>query len=446
MLSPLNAEKLYDFLADPKLVALVERVKISDDFLDVINLTENQHSAMLAWCLSPNEGHAQGDAVIKDFLMAAYLAGKATNKFANKIFFETWTPARIRTASFGSAFVTREFGLQIDEDSSRRRLDLFIVDRENKIVITIENKAGARLSEKQLSDYYEQVAEKVARRPVFREYQFLHVVVDRELGNYTDEKLQELGNKWALLDYTWLQPAAERARLHLERNNEAAQMLMAYCQKQTAWESPNERKVSELAGELVTHHEEVVEEIMVSRRVKLTDWTPGSFGGDSGELMVFVKQNIKVCDQLVLARGIGAVRVGLRGTLPALQEGQLHYGRTWLNFATPEMCSLSDDPDCTLPVHINVYRDHSISDETSRFTLRVCWWEEEFDHSQCDWTQLRVYLGQHCGPLKRWMRSPVMRLVVDTNLTAKAVTKLASDLARELDTLIASARRSGLIP
>lgn len=442
---PLTSDKLYDFLADPKLVALIERVKISDDFLDVINLTENQHSAMLAWCLSPNEGHAQGDAVLKDFLMAAYLAGKATNKFANRIFFETWTPARIRTASFGSAFVTREFGLQIDDDNGRRRLDLFIVDRDNEIVVTIENKAGARLSETQLSEYYDQVAEKIARRPVFRNYLFLHVVVDRELGNYNEEKLQELGNKWALLDYTWLQPAAERARLHLERNNEAAQMLMAYCQKQTAWESPNERKVSELAGELVTQHEEVVEEILQVRRVKLTDWTPGGFGGDSGELMVFVKQNAKLCDQLVMARGIGAVRMGLRGALPSLQDGQMRYGRTWLDFATPEMSSLSPEPDCILPVHFNIYRDPSASDETSRFTLRVCWWEEEFDHTQCVWSRLRVHVGEHCAPLKRWTRAPVKKLVINNGLTAKAVTKLASDLARELDGLITSARHSGLL-
>lgn len=446
MLPPLNIDKLYDFLVDPKLVTLLERVKISDDFLDVINLTENQHSAMLAWCLSPNEGHAQGDAVLKDFLMAAYLSGRPTNKYANKIFFDAWTPARIRTASFGSAFVTREFGLQVDDDNSRRRLDLFIVDRENQIVITIENKAGARLGEEQLSDYYERVSEKIARRPVFRDYQFLHVVVDRELANYTDEKLQCLGNKWALLDYTWLQPAAERARLHIERNNEAAQMLMAYCQKQTGWESPNERKVSELAGELATQHEEVVEQIMASRRIKLTDWTPGSFSGDSGELLVFVKQNTKLCEQLVQARGIGAVRVGLRGELQGLQEGRLRFGRTWLDFATPEMCSLSDDPQCSLPLHINIFRDYSASEETSRFTLRVCWWEDEFDHSQCDWSQLRVHVGQQCPLLKRWTRSPIMRLVVDTNLTAKEVTKQAIGLAWELDTLIASARRGGLIP
>ncbi|WZB71970.1 PD-(D/E)XK nuclease family protein [Achromobacter xylosoxidans] len=65
---------------------LIERVKISDDFLDVVSLTETQHSDMLAWCLHPNEGHGQGDAVIKDFLIAAYDAGQETNEDSNKAF------------------------------------------------------------------------------------------------------------------------------------------------------------------------------------------------------------------------------------------------------------------------------------------------------------------------------------------------------------------------
>ena len=439
-------EKLYDFLANPKLVTLMERVKISDDFLDVIELGENQHSTMLAWCLNPNEGHAQGDAVLKDFLMAAYQAGRATNRFANKTFFETWTPARIRTASFGSAFVTREFGLQLDDDAGSSRLDLFIVDRENRIVITIENKVKAKLGEEQLSAYYERVSDKIARRAVFQDFLFLYVVVDRKLATYTDDKLSGLGNKWALLDYNWLQPAAERARLHIERNNEAAQMLMAYCQKQTGWESPNERKVSELAGELVTQHEEVVHHVMEARRIKLTDWKPGSFTGASGELLVFVKQHAKLCEQLVQARGIGAVRAGLRATLPNFQEARLRAGRTWLDLATFEMCSLSDDVECLPPLHINIFRDHSASVETSRFTLRVCWWEDSFDHTQWDWSRLRVHIGQHCRSLKRLERAPVMRSVVESNLTAAAVTKQALDLARELDSLIASARSAKLIP
>lgn len=424
----------------------MERVKTTDDFLDVIDLGENQHSRMLSWCLNPNEGHAQGDAVLKDFLIAAYQAGHPTNTHANKIFFDTWTPARIRTASFGSAFMTREFGLKLDDDTGKSRLDLFIVDRENRIVITIENKVKAKLGKEQLSAYYERVAEKVARRPVFKDFLFLYVVVDSKLETYKEDMLAGLGNRWALLDYTWLQPAAERARLHIERHNEAARMLMAYCQKQTGWESPNERKVSELAGELVTQHEEVVDEIMGARRIMLTDWTPKSFTGDSGALLVFVKQHAKLCEHLVQARGINAVRAGLRAAIPALQERHFRTLRTWLDVATPEMCTLIDDPQCLPPLHLNIFRDHSASVETSLFTLRVCWWEENFDHTKWDWSELRERVGEKCPPLRGWTRGPVMRTVVASNLTAKTVTKQAVDLARELDALIASARRDQLIP
>ena len=77
------------------------------------------------------------------------------------------------------------------------------------------------------------MSQQISNRRVFSDYQFAYIVVDRDLADYPEEHLKSLGNKWALLDYGWLEASANRARLHLERNNEAAQLLMAYCQKQT---------------------------------------------------------------------------------------------------------------------------------------------------------------------------------------------------------------------
>jgi hypothetical protein len=442
----IDEEKLYAFLSDRNLVDLIERVKISDDFLDVITLSETQHSNMLAWCLNPNEGHAQGDAVLKDFLTAAYNGGNATNRFANKIFFETWTPVRIRTASFGAAFIAREFSLQTDEENSRRRLDLFIIDPLNKLVVTVENKAGAKLGEEQLSEYYERVREKIANRPIFRDYSFLYVVVDRALANYDEDDLAALGNKWALLDYSWLEAGAKRARLHLERNNEAAQLLMAYCQHQTGWESPNEREVSALAADLAITHETVVEEIVALRKIKPTDWKPSTFSGDTGQLLIFTHQNDKLCDHLIQARGVGTVRVGLRRALPGVEPRHFYFGRTWLDMATPAMRSLVPDPDGRPPLHINIYRDPAASDDASRFTLRIFWCDENFEEPQWDPEKLRSYLANSCPPLKRWANRPSRQLVLEKNLSAKAVIKLASELVQELDRLIAAARRDRILP
>ena len=171
----MEADDLYSFLADPELTELVEQAKVTDDILDVINLSENQHSDMLAWCLTPGEGHGQGDSVIKDFLEAAYRASDNTIH-DNKKFFQKWTPGRIRVSSFGSAFVTREFSVKIkdaDRDEKRPgRIDLFIVDPQNQLLIAIENKVGAKLTESQLEDYRKAVNSEIGGRPVFKDYQF----------------------------------------------------------------------------------------------------------------------------------------------------------------------------------------------------------------------------------------------------------------------------------
>jgi hypothetical protein len=440
----LDFEELNNFISDTHLLDLIERVKISDDVLDVFNLTETQHSSMLAWCLNPNEGHGQGDAVMKDFLVAAYLAGAETNRFANKEFFKRWTPGRIRTASFGAAFIACEFSLQTDEANKRKRLDLFIIDPTNKIVITIENKYGADLTEEQLSAYYEKVNQQIARRAVFSDYHFLYVVVDRELALYDDDELKKLGNKWALLDYTWLQSAAKRARLQVERNNQAAQLLMAYCQHQTGWQSPNDKQISELGAELATQHETVINHIQQSWSLKPTDWTPAMFQGAAGELLTFIQQNRQLCGHLVQARGIGAVRVGLRKLLPE-GENEYEFGRTWLCFATHDMLSLRQSADGAWPLYLNIYRDKSASEEGSKFTLRLIWCPQQFDDPTWDAEKLRELVAKRFPELAQFVSHSVRRVTIDRNLGGKAVVRLAYDTASEIGKLIAGARRDKIV-
>lgn len=443
----LNPNDLTNFLCDPHLIDLIERVKISDDVLDVVSLTETQHSSMLAWCVNPNEGHGQGDAVLKDFLTAAYVAGAETNRFANREFFEKWTPGQIRTASFGSAFIACEFSLQADESNKRKRLDLFIIDPGNKLVITIENKYGASLTDEQLSAYYERVSEQIARRPIFRDdkYNFLYVVVDRDLDDYDEEHLKGLGNKWALLDYTWLKSAAKRARLHVERNNQSAQLLMAYCQHQTGWQSSNDEHISELAAELATQHEVVVDHMRQYWNFKPTDWTPTSFRGAEGELLIFIQQQRQLCDHLLLARGIGAVRVGLRKVLPEADQQYIEFGRTRINFATRNMVSLIQSTDGYWPVYLNIYRDKSASDDGSKFTLRLIWSPAHFDDPSWNSDNLRELFANRFAGLKQFAGRSIRRLTLGEKLGAKAVVKLAGELAAEIDRLIEIARRDGVI-
>lgn len=58
-------------MADHRLVELCELQRIGDEVLDVISLTENQHSDILAWMLDAREGHGQGDEILRDLLVSA---------------------------------------------------------------------------------------------------------------------------------------------------------------------------------------------------------------------------------------------------------------------------------------------------------------------------------------------------------------------------------------
>ena len=252
-----------------------------------------------------------------------------------------------------------------------------------------------------------------------------------------------MGNKWALLDYGWLEASANRARLHLERNNEAAQLLMAYCQKQTGWQSPNEKQVNELAAELASQHEAVVEAIRLQRKVQPTEWTPTTFGDQTGELLLFIQQNRQLCDHLVQSRGIASVRVGLRKTLPQVKHDEVEYSRTWLRFATAEMESLMADG--YWPIFLNVRRDTQSDEANTRFTIRLIWVTGQFHKDNCDVEALRQHMAKVFPGLDKFGGSEYRRLVLASKLnTADAISK-ARQFAAEIDNAIAAARKSGII-
>lgn len=64
-------DSLEELLADPRLVELCELQRTGDEVLDVISLSENQHSDILAWLLDAREGHGQGDEILRDLLISA---------------------------------------------------------------------------------------------------------------------------------------------------------------------------------------------------------------------------------------------------------------------------------------------------------------------------------------------------------------------------------------
>ena len=433
---------LYAFLSDKRLVDLIERVKISDDFLDVVSLTETQHSDMLAWCLHPNEGHGQGDAVIKDFLIAAYEAGQETNKFANKIFFETWTPGKIRTSSFGSAFIAREFSLTT-ADTRRGRLDLFPIDPGNKIIVTIENKAGASLTETQLSDYYAAVSQQISNRRVFSDYQFAYIVVDRDLADYPEEHLKSLGNKWALLDYGWLEASANRARLHLERNNEAAQLLMAYCQKQTGWQSPNESRSTSLPRNLLPSMKPSSKRSACRERSSPRSGRQRRLGTKRASCCYSSSRTASCAT--TWSSPEASRPCGSDCARPCRRSSTTRWNTAGPGCASPRLKWNRSWPMDTGQFFLNVRRDTQSDEANTRFTIRLIWVTGQFHKDNCDVEALRQHMAKVFPGLDKFGGSEYRRLVLASKLnTADAISK-ARQFAAEIDNAIAAARKSGII-
>jgi hypothetical protein len=422
------------FFSDPDLVELLEQVKCSDDIFDVIDLNETQHSNMLAWCLNPNEGHGQGDAVIKDFLIAAYNQSESS-RFDNKQFFSIWTPGTIRTTNFGSAFVAREFSIMRD-DIKKGRLDLFIIDPLNKILIVVENKCRARLNATQLSDYHGAVKQQIARRGIFKEYEAAFIVLDEGLESYEDDYIKSLGNKWIFLDYSWLKNSGKRARLQVEKGNQAAQLLVAYCQKQAAWNTESEKRLSELAASLSMSHESVVKALREIVNKDVIELTPTDLRGPLGELLLFSKQHRELCQQLIRSQGIASIQLGIKRSLPHLSSDQIETGRSRLSFVTPPIESLMKlEKNGYWPMYVNVFRETGDGDGTPKFTVRLVWRQNELNEAIKP-EELRARFQERFPDLKKFGDSDFRRVVVARRLDPNTAITKSVALAKSVTELI----------
>lgn len=427
-------DDLKEFMIDSDLEEMQELVKISDDIFDVIRLSENQRSDMLAWCLNPNEGHAQGDAVIKDFLIAAHAASFSCT-FDNKKFFDKWTPARIRRSNFGAAFISREFEIHLEDTGKKGRLDLFIVDPTNEIIVAIENKAGATLKKQQLDFYCEHVNKGIGNRTVFKEYAFAYVVLDRDLEAYADDDIFELGTRWTFLDYSWLEASAKRARHHVARNNHAAQLLVAYCQNQTDWEKKSQERISELAADVAMRHEHVVKEIREVSKEKISRWTPGMIEAGRGDLLLFYNQNPQLCHTLLEASAIGGIQRGLLQSLPWLNLNHIDKHRTWLAFVSKEVVAFENDDSGEWPIYIRVSRELAKDDESSKFTVTLVLCKSGF-RPDCDVEVVRKALVESFPGLSKFSESDRRRIRIGHHLEMATAVQKAAKTADDVNGLL----------
>lgn len=354
-----------EFVSDPRLRKALEGLKRSNDIFDIITPTENQHSEILKWLFDPREGHGQGDAILKDFLTAAY--GSAyENVLCNKDFFCDWPPSRIARTGFHSMISMREYVLP-----GGGRLDLLMTDPVNRILIVVENKYGAKLGPTQLETYYGEVS-RLRARPAFKGYKTAHIVLDRNYGGAKDEDENRISprNRWAFLDYQWLEAGADRAAVQNKRGNQSAGLVIAYCQKQSGYVPPEQEELDDILADIAMDHRSVVESLGSALAADVIDITEGELSGDFGEKWIFAQHYPDLVERLGSKAKLTFIERQFKTNLPD-RDFLVEFGKRdfWLFNRTWHY--LMNDKDGKWPVYIEASENRDSVDGASTFAIGV---------------------------------------------------------------------------
>jgi hypothetical protein len=414
-------------MADARLVELCELQRTGDEVLDVISLSENQHSDILAWMLDAKEGHGQGDEILRDLLVYASTVAASgesglDGRGTTARFFAAWPPSRVRTTSFGAAFTARELGMSASE-----RVDLFVIDVQNKFILLIENKAGAGHREDQLNMYRGGFMRLLATNPRLHEYDQVYIALDREFDG-DDADARPSSSSWLHLGYDWLKTSATRALMHVERGNSAARLVVSYCNRQTDWEDPTDDRCMQIAAALHQDHPDAVRALISSSRGRAErDWLTSRAMEPH---LLFLLQNKSAVALLKETQGMASVRAAVIERLPALPRSNLEHSRAKL-----QMCPTGWERFASegwWPAFMRVrYSDSSLS----KYTLSLCWdarhtrSDEEAEFARRLLTSVEPGFSKHGSSL--W-RQVVLEKAVSLTELLKRMASMNSQLNKAL--------------
>lgn len=328
-------------MADPRLAELNELHRGARDALDLIGLSENQNSDILAWLFDSREGHAQGDEILRDLLLHASKRAMDSDCLgphsATRGFFARWSPSRLRTTSFGGAFPVREFGF-----GRESRTDLAIIDEQNQLIVVIENKTKTKHTDGQLNRYrsdFEAAIEGNRRLSTF----VIAFVAMSEDFDYDETAILPCSDTWLHVGYGWLKPSADRAVRQVERGNHSAQLVASYCTLRTQWEDPLDHKRTLKAAELSRDYLDAVAELRSLVSPKMTaQWFQHE--AQANPAMLFVLQNRATAQLLAKLENMEAIAARLRPLLGLRHDDDgIEWDRGYVNIRAPGVEHLSID-------------------------------------------------------------------------------------------------------
>lgn len=324
-------------MADPRLAELNDLQRGASDALDLIELSENQNSDILAWLFESREGHGQGDEILRDLLL--YASNRAMNferlQSMTQEFFERWTPSRIRATSFGGAFPVREFGFNRES-----RTDLAIVDEQNQLIIVVENKTKTKHADSQLNRYRNDFEKAIGNNQRLRSFAVAFIAMS-EAFDYDENAEQPCSDTWLHIGYGWLKASADRAVRQVERGNASAQLVASYCTLRTQWEDPLDRKRTLIAAGLCRDYPEAVAELRKFVGPRITARWFQHEEQISGA-MLFVLQNRATAQRLAELEAPEALAAQIEALL-GLEPDGVEWRKSSVSIRAPNVESLSID-------------------------------------------------------------------------------------------------------
>lgn len=379
----MNQLEVQAFLEDRNLWRLIEKCKATEDIFDLIKLGENQNSDLLSWLLSPNEGHGQGDAILKDLLIHASSAARRQDvRNSTKRYFENWTLGRIATTGFGSAFVMREHQVGRGAETKKGRVDLLVVDPVNEFIVVVENKRGHTVTPGQL-EKYEEYVKGVAAKSLFRNYDIAYIVLDQKF----DDDYSIDNGRWVYINYTFLKHSAERAQSPAYRMLDGSRVLLSYVRKQVdRWSDAPDREISRLASELAWSHKSVVGLMTRQRSLKIHDWDGRQLQGERWEIALFQSQYRGACERICDALALGAIQHQIEDRTGALQEC-IYATKKYVVATSRRIEEFEADPEKLWPVCVCVEEKGDV------FDVALEWRPNTFSSSLTEEAKSAMYIA-----------------------------------------------------
>lgn len=174
------------FFTDSRVLSLMK----SDTVFEILSLKEENSSKLLAWLLDPKESHGTGNKFAMHLLkicaengnVYAYTTGERNRNLdvENKEYFKNavvWTEYPVADCQNGRNGKT--YG----------RIDILLIDAENKLTMVIENKYGSNEHDLQCKTYKKALMQLCKKNP---DMKFVFIYLDVQGGTCSQEEFYNL--------------------------------------------------------------------------------------------------------------------------------------------------------------------------------------------------------------------------------------------------------------